>query len=881
MKKIVSVLLFSLLISFIPVFIKAEGAFYDNYRINKYDVEILVNEDNSFDITETIVAEFNTYKHGIFRKIPYTNTVRRTDGSTSSNSATITNISVSENYTTYREGNYEVIKIGSSSKTYIGEKEYRISYHYALSYDYEKNFDEFYYNIIGNEWDTSISNATFKITMPKNFDISKFGLSSGTSGSTGTKNTEYDIKDTVITGKYLGVLSPKQGITIRIELPEGYFKIPEEVIKEEEQRKKDEAAGLGEYVDDFRINRYNFEMKVNENNTYDIIEIITADFKVPKHGIYKRIPIIDYIYRSDGTSSKTKAKVTNVKVNDNYVFDNDYNNYFIKTGNDYDTYTGEKTYIINYTYELKANDSKDFDEVYYEIINSNWNTSVSYVTFKIEMAKGFDLSNVKIYKGKDESKNIIYSTDGNIITGRYDGILTQYDNLNIRIELPKGSFKYGIKINIYNILLIVFSILFAYFSFKKFKKFGVDDVIVETVEFYPPLGYNSLDIGYYYNNKVENKDVVSLLIYLANKGYIKITDRDENGVLLKRKNFRITKLKEYDGNDRREKEFLKNLFKKRKYYDFWGNVKKNENEDENTVDKYDLEDRFYTTISLISSQTSAANRNKIYSSEINSGKKYIILFMFILTILLGVTFLHNGLQGSALIFIFLFCFVGMLLFIVGFTILFARIFDSNQFKVDSKIIHLVGSLFLLTIGGFIMYGIMSKTIEYADFLEVDASFVFGIVLYVLSCSIMGACYKNMRKRTPFGTKIIGQIRGFKNFLETAEKKELEMLVEENPSYFYDILPYTYVLGISNKWIKKFESMGIKAPDWYDSSSSSFSIDTMSSFMSRTMTSAASALNSSPSEGGSGGSGGSSSGSSSSGGGGSSGGGSGGGGGGSW
>ena len=56
----------------------------------------------------------------------------------------------------------------------------------------------------------------------------------------------------------------------------------------------------------------------------------------------------------------------------------------------------------------------------------------------------------------------------------------------------------------------------------------------------------------------------------------------------------------------------------------------------------------------------------------------------------------------------------------------------------------------------------------------------------------------MKKRTEYGIKILGRIKGFKNFLETAEKEKLEEMVEKNPTYFYDILPYTYVLGISNK-----------------------------------------------------------------------------------
>ena len=146
------------------------------------------------------------------------------------------------------------------------------------------------------------------------------------------------------------------------------------------------------------------------------------------------------------------------------------------------------------------------------------------------------------------------------------------------------------------------------------------------------------------------------------------------------------------------------------------------------------------------------------------------------------------------------------------------------------------------------------------------------VIFGLICNIfMIIMYKQIPRRTIYGNEILGKIRGFKRFLETAEKEQLEAMVMKNPTYFYDILPYTYVLGISDKWISQFETIALQAPDWY-SSSNSFSVASFGTFMNSTMSSAKTAMASSPSSssGGSGGSGG-----------GSSGGGSGGGGGGSW
>lgn len=70
----------------------------------------------------------------------------------------------------------------------------------------------------------------------------------------------------------------------------------------------------------------------------------------------------------------------------------------------------------------------------------------------------------------------------------------------------------------------------------------------------------------------------------------------------------------------------------------------------------------------------------------------------------------------------------------------------------------------------------------------------------------------MGRRTIKGEELIAKVKGFRNFLDTVEKEKLEALVEENPYYFYNILPYTYVLNLSKKWIEKFE--GISMPESY-------------------------------------------------------------------
>ena len=144
------------------------------------------------------------------------------------------------------------------------------------------------------------------------------------------------------------------------------------------------------------------------------------------------------------------------------------------------------------------------------------------------------------------------------------------------------------------------------------------------------------------------------------------------------------------------------------------------------------------------------------------------------------------------------------------------------------------------------------------------------IIGVICIAVIILFAKIMPKRTPYGNEILGKLRGFKRFLETAEKPQLESLVAENPEYFYNILPYTYALGVSDVWISQFETIALQAPNWYDSTDT-FNMHTFGTFMTTTMASASTAMSSSPSSNSGGGSSG----------GGSSGGGSGGGGGGSW
>lgn len=518
---------------------------------------------------------------------------------------------------------------------------------------------------------------------------------------------------------------------------------------------------------DYTIEEYKIDMVVNENNSFDITEVITAKFNKSKHGIYRKIPIRNTVSRADGTKSNNKAKISNISVNNTYKTSIEDGYKVIQIGDKNKTVKGIQTYTIKYNYNIGRDPLKDADELYFNLVGTEWDTTIKNLEFKITMPKEFDANSLGMSRGKygsSDNTNITYEVNGNVIEGKIEKSLSKGEALTIRLTLPEGYFTANANPDIYPIAVIIISIACVIGAYLLWRKYGRDDKVIETVEFYPPEGYNSAEIGFMYRGMADNKAIISLLVYLADKGYLKIEETDEKVMFSKSKGYKIIKVKDYDGNNEAERAFFNGLFKKK-----------------DTVTHKDLYNKFYTTIDLVRSKIqSKTNMCKIFE-EVSSKKiKWVVLMI-------------------------------------------------------------IAIIALMVMKSFIEYGPVGGTVSAA---------MYGIgILCIIALIVFSSI---MKKRTDYGNEILGKIRGFKKFLENAEKDKLESLVEENPKYFYNILPYTYALGVSEKWMKQFESMAIEEPDWYVGNGA-FNIIAFNTFMNSTMKSAETSMSSSPSSsGGSGG-----------------------------
>jgi len=600
---------------------------------------------------------------------------------------------------------------------------------------------------------------------------------------------------------------------------------------------------------EYMISSYDVDVTVNEDNTFDIVETITADFAVPKHGIFRTIPLKNDITRLDGTKSTNRAVVSNIRVNEQYTVSNDSGNKVIKIGDPDITLTGSKTYTIRYTYDIGRDTGENYDELYLNLIGNSWDTIISGLTFTITMPNdNWQRENLGFSAGafgSTANDNIEYEINGNVITGSYREMLWPNEGLTVRLELPEGYFTVAeISASPFIILIFIIPVIFAAASFVLWRKYGKDDEVIETVEFYPPKGRNSAEVGFLYKGLADNKDVTSLLIYLANKGYIRIEECEN------KKDFKIIKVKDYDGYNKNEELFLNGLFKKKASasvsqvanifkgqsvsYDYSG-------DGITEVTKDDLYDSFYVTLNRIKTNINRKeNKNEIYETTTLS-KSISVLLMVIITFAL-ITFPPLLAFSDSKIAI-----TAFLLTPIGLYVMFTCLFGSatNTIYMNGKAVETRIPMIIFGLGFGLFLGGGPFVFLVLPALVINLIYLYAYIIGVICAFVMFACLNNMSKRTPYGNEMLGKIRGFKNFLEMAEKDKLEELVHSDPVYFYNILPYTYVLGVSDKWISKFAVISLQAPDWY-SGYSAFSAAHFGVFMTSTMASAQLAMSSSPS-----------------------------------
>lgn len=186
-------------------------------EVPSIDVEMEVDLSNTYHVTETIRVNYLDQRRGLIRDIE-----RKFYGY----SHDIENISVTDEqgkphpFATTIHGDILEIRIGDANTFLTGPVTYVIKYSFVMGADRNSEFDQVYWNLVGNDWSSPIDQMTFRVEMPKAFDESTLNVTKGYYQS--VDKADWQVSGTTVTGS-AGPLQPYQSVTFRVDMEEGYF----------------------------------------------------------------------------------------------------------------------------------------------------------------------------------------------------------------------------------------------------------------------------------------------------------------------------------------------------------------------------------------------------------------------------------------------------------------------------------------------------------------------------------------------------------------------------------------------------------------------------------------------------------------------------------
>ena len=323
--------------------------------------------------------------------------------------------------------------------------------------------------------------------------------------------------------------------------------------------------------------------------------------------------------------------------------------------------------------------------------------------------------------------------------------LQNWTNLNSNIIM---FILFSVICGIYLIGLVVFIIL----NHKK--------KIIEVVEFSAPDEMTPADAGYVIDKNIDDRDISSLLIFWAEKKYIEIIQNEDKSINLK-------KLKEVDDKMKTYETTMFNTIFAQK----------------SEVNLKALPTILKPIVPTIKKQIKDENNKKYFNAKIESASSWLTLGITCLLVFLSYFFGSGGTFS-------IIC--GVIIFAIS--TIFSNI--SNKVYIQKKLKSII-----IYIAGIVLFLIFALLNLIYSFTNLYILALISITSFL--CLLTYVLCPFLEYRTKEGRLVVGRLVGLKRYLEITEKEKIEMLIKENPKHFYDIIPYAYVLNVSNEWIENF------------------------------------------------------------------------------
>lgn len=534
----------------------------------------------------------------------------------------------------------------------------------------------------------------------------------------------------------------------------------------------------GNSAHDYVIDNVVKTINVSEDNIYSVTDTIGIKFNSYDSYLYYDIPMYD--------ENGIERKIYDIKVSSintqliEFSASKIDKNLRLKISS---PYTNKDTISIQY----KSENSEDFDETKdsfnFKLFDPNLTVSLNDLSFLVKFHKAISENSVNIELLPAYKEDFKYTVNNNTISGSYKGKKYGLMNeINLDVEFAEGFFngERNYKTSNFYIVLgyIIITALFAILWFFK----GKDDKVAANPVFTVPEGYNPLELGYWLDKSVEYSDMFYMVLAWANEGYIRIEKLSKSDDTNGNTNFSFKKIKDLDIN---KPEYEKKLFKA--FFEL--------EDEETTPGEFDTKsfrtvtDALFGTLQTYAQEVGEAEEcfkeyvDKEETAGYDQSAENLFGAMKVGCVLLWIFAMYHYLPLNCFSFI-------------------------DYMPIVASIIMLGFSLFVEKDAFFTYSLYVAPILILMSFMIIEPI----VLVLILICLFLTGI---VRKRTFKYNELLGKIHGFKNVIcKKKYKMQVNNIAQNNSNYFYEVLPYAFVLFKEQQWKDQFEY--IENPSWYTS-----------------------------------------------------------------
>ncbi|MBQ4031168.1 MAG: DUF2207 domain-containing protein [Bacilli bacterium] len=517
---------------------------------------------------------------------------------------------------------------------------------------------------------------------------------------------------------------------------------------------------------DYDIEKYQIDVTVNKNHTYNYQEEIEVKFFGNEKYIVRNMNDQEHSFKVDKNYTIETNETSIAKLYSRYNAD---------------------TYTINYDIEAKEGKNNLYE---FEIEN-NYDNDINSVTFNIELPNPVTVNNITIYNGNyDITELVDFTVKGNTVTGTYNKKIATDQSILVVVDYGKFYMSSA------TVICIVIPFILTVFSYLLWRLFGKDlpTRIEKTSKFsrnITPLHLALADHG-----KITDEDNYYMLLNLASKGYLTIVEEKEE--------YYLKKNKEYRESNYTEALFFKTIFRAgesislTEYLNIVSEKKDNKSKiyQADRVESKYLKRKYKIASDTIKKYLEEQNEQEKYFEDKPEKIKNILLLMIALILVLITSLPFIEINTLSLL---------PLSVILSIFILYILIKFVKNVNVKSK--KDKTSMFLALLLTILVVCLIPS-------FQRNIGFLIAFLVSLICSFIILVIYKYMPKRTIYGQGIYNKREGFINFINTITKEELDRIQELNENYLLEILPISYQLGVSDKVIDLLRKNNIPKPEWF-------------------------------------------------------------------